>query len=248
MAWTTRSPLLEVAMSYVSESLNPDGMALARRTIADFIKQKLSHAQACKALSPILGSSDALTRIRAILEVTNDPIPTPADDRPAETRAKQRHWSSAEDARLLAGIHRFGLDAWQSVATVVGNGRSKAQCAQRWTRGLDPKLRKCTWTAQEDRQLVMLVLQHGPNRWTRIANEIGNRCDVQCRYRFKHLQKDDRFFERFGFPSSAVAKRQGPKQKGAEAAGGMGTVGQQMWLMMQPNVMMGRQEAPEPGH
>jgi hypothetical protein len=231
-------------MLWISEPLNANDMALARRTLADFIKQKLTFAQACKALSPIVGSGDVLTRIHAILEVTDDPLPTPAEDRPPEPepRAKQRPWSSAEDARLLAGIHRFGLDAWQSVATFVGNARSKAQSAQRWTRGLDPKLRKCTWTAQEDTQLVMLVLQHGPNHWTRIAGELGNRSDVQCRYRFKQLQRDDRFFERFGFPISAISKRQDPNQKGAQAPPALRTVGQQMWLMMQPKVIMGRQE------
>jgi hypothetical protein len=231
-------------MSYLNDSLSENDMTHARRTIGDFIKGKLPYLQTCNALSAVAGAEDVVTRIQTIMEVTDDQLPMPAEARPADPklRAKQRPWSSAEDARLLAGIHRFGLDSWQSVATFVGNGRSKAQCAQRWTRGLDPKLRKCSWTAQEDMQLVMLVLQLGPNRWTRIAGEIGNRCDVQCRYRFKQLQRDDHFFERFGFSISAIVKRQEPKQKG----GTQRTVGQQMWLMMQPQMIIGRQEEPRP--
>jgi hypothetical protein len=34
-----------------------------------------------------------------------------------------------------------------------------------------------------------MVERFGQKAWTRIAMEFGNRCDVQCRYRFNQLQQ-----------------------------------------------------------
>ena len=73
------------------------------------------------------------------------------------------------------------------MAQFVGNSRTKAQCCQRWSRGLDPKISKIQWTREEDQKLLDLVAQYGQKSWTKIAAEFGNRCDVQCRYRYKQL-------------------------------------------------------------
>jgi hypothetical protein len=104
-----------------------------------------------------------------------------------------RSWTGAEDLRLLSGILRSGIDDWSRIAAFVGSGRSKSQCHQRWTRGLDPRIIKETWTPQQDELLLMLVALYGQKGWTRISIGLGNRCDVQCRYRYNVLKKDSDF-------------------------------------------------------
>jgi hypothetical protein len=122
---------------------------------------------------------------------------------PRGEHARMRTWSNPEDVRLLAGILRFGTDDWSRVAAFVGSGRTKSQCHQRWTRGLDPRIAKENWTPQQDEVLLMLVALYGQKCWTRISKGLGNRCDVQCRYRYSVLQKESGF----------AAKMQTAKQK-----------------------------------
>lgn len=101
-----------------------------------------------------------------------------------------RTWSSYEDVRLLAGIYRYGIDNWAPISKFVGNGRTRAQCAQRWARGLNPRICKDTWDPSEDMRLMQLVQQYGDKSWTRIAASLGNRSDVQCRYHYHQITKD----------------------------------------------------------
>ena len=113
---------------------------------------------------------------------------------PIETQSfllnkKTRPWSEYEDMRLIAGILRYGLESWGTIANFVGNSRTKAQCCQRWTRGLDPRISKVSWTKEEDEKLMCMISKWGSKKWTKIASEMGNRSDVQCRYRFKQLQR-----------------------------------------------------------
>jgi hypothetical protein len=65
---------------------------------------------------------------------------------------------------------------------------------------------KATWTAEQDEQLLMLVALYGEKCWTRVAMGIGNRCDVQCRYRYNVLKKSEGFSGRFATASSRVHK------------------------------------------
>jgi hypothetical protein len=115
----------------------------------------------------------------------------------SDSRARAHLWTSYEDQRLLAGMHRFGMDNWQIIANFVGNGRTKAQCSQRWFRGLDPSISKDHWSVEQDTKLIELVAYYGDKSWRRIASELGDRCDVQCRYRYKQLEKEPEFASRF---------------------------------------------------
>jgi hypothetical protein len=125
--------------------------------------------------------------------------------RPIEPRRKIREWTQWEDQRLLAGIYRYGLGNWRSIADFVGNDRTRAQCCQRWCRGLDPNIVKGNWTRETDEQLLALVALHGNKCWTQIAAELGNRCDVQCRYRYHQLAKSPNFEERMAFAREKTA-------------------------------------------
>jgi hypothetical protein len=107
-----------------------------------------------------------------------------------EGKRHQSPWSRLEDDRLLRAIHKFGLGNWVAVAQFVGAGRSRSQCSQRWNRGLNPQLRKYSWSPDEEQQLKTLVDLHGMKAWTTIAREIGTRSDVQCRYHYMQMQRD----------------------------------------------------------
>jgi hypothetical protein len=233
------SPLVEIAMSYVRSPMGSSetcDLSSVRQTLTSFVKNELTFSACCDVLTPILGTSEPISKVLAILQVPDNPLPIPAastdSNPPHQLRAKTRPWSPTEDQRLLAGVHRFGLDDWQVVASFVGSGRTKAQCAQRWHRGLDPKISKYHWSRDEDEKLVKLVCELGPKSWTRVAAQFANRCDVQCRYRFKQLHKEENFYERFNLPRDAIPKVQSPPS--LRLTNPFVGLAQPFWLVMQP--------------
>jgi hypothetical protein len=102
---------------------------------------------------------------------------------------KPRPWTNEEDRKLRDAVEIHGRENWLAVSRHVGGNRSRAQCAQRWVRGLDPAVSKSKWTDEEDRRLIDLVKEYGERKWAAIAAHMGSRCDVQCRYRYKRLAK-----------------------------------------------------------
>jgi hypothetical protein len=179
-----------------------------------YLARLISYHDCISYLGPILGTTQPIDRLEAILCTPQSPLP-PFGYGPPWTHAsssKTRPWSSYEDQRLLAGIHRFGFVSWDAIAQFVGNGRTKAQCSQRWSRGLDPKICKEHWDNEQDEKLIELVARYGEKSWTSIAIEIGNRCDVQCRYRYKQLEKGPGFAEKFA-AAVETAKRAGTCSK-----------------------------------
>ncbi|OHT01702.1 hypothetical protein TRFO_31404 [Tritrichomonas foetus] len=110
---------------------------------------------------------------------------------PKNKRKKCKIWSKIEDERLLAAILKYGLDNWSMISRFIGNNRTRSQCCQRWTRGLDPRISKNQWTYAEDKLLMSLVESHGQKTWTQIAAALGNRSDVQCRYHYQQLLKEN---------------------------------------------------------
>lgn len=118
-----------------------------------------------------------------------DDTPIPAKTKPNDFSKKTRPWSLKEDNRLLGAIMRFGLDNWSKVSKFVGNNRTRGQCSQRWSRGLNPSISRFEWSPQEDSTLLNYVKIHGNKKWSKISSLIGNRSDVQCRYRYKQLIK-----------------------------------------------------------
>jgi hypothetical protein len=137
-----------------------------------------------------------LQRISSILNVPRMPI-HPRHDPPALpstatlfSRTKNHPWTTYEDQRLLYALHIHGVGEWGEVSAFVGNGRTRAQCSQRWFRGLDPGISRVLWTPEEEEKLFNLVRAHGERAWMKIAGELGNRSDSQCRYHFHRMMKD----------------------------------------------------------
>jgi hypothetical protein len=191
-------PLLAVAEGYIVKDFSdiaPDTVAYLKQIIDHFVSGVVTYDRASSLMSERVGNIRPLERIAAILRVSDIPLarhsPKFVPTHSAAPTARKTHpWSEYEDQRLLCAIHKYGLDNWSAVSTFVGPFRSRAQCSQRWLRGLDPRLSKLFWTPEEERKLVELVRKYGDRAWTKISSEIGNRSDAQCRYHYTQMMKD----------------------------------------------------------
>jgi hypothetical protein len=186
MTSSRTSPLFQIGQSYVLEACPMATAETVRsfdRIIDGCISGSLDWTAAIQVSIELIASAHPIKKLQTIL--TLSPEPLPALTRPG--RKKNDLWLDVEDARLIAGVHRFGAHSWGSVAAFVGNRRTKAQCYQRWSRCLDPSISRTPWTAPEDAKLRALVRAVGQKSWKRVAEGFGIRSDAQCRYRFYQL-------------------------------------------------------------
>ena len=84
-------------------------------------------------------------------------------------------WTPEEDASILALVARHGPTRWSSVAAHLP-GRIGKQCRERWHNHLNPSIRRCGWTAEEDATLIAAHARHG-NAWATIARSLPGRTD-----------------------------------------------------------------------
>ncbi|KAK8842349.1 hypothetical protein M9Y10_025928 [Tritrichomonas musculus] len=225
MSVTGLQALLDVSMSYINEvrdsskssllgeitdssnfpteNLTPEEISTISETLNKLFTDKINISQAAQIINPIVGSQHPMQKIAGILSITDEPIPPkPHDFMDNMSRHKTRPWNTYEDQRLLAAILRYGFENWIMIAEFVGNGRTRSQCSQRWNRGLNPKISKGTWSKEEEEKLLRLVALNGDKSWTKISMEFGNRSDVQCRYRYQQLIKENHVSNSNSSPAS----------------------------------------------
>ena len=144
-------PLTAVGMSMVKE-IKPDitegNQKYLESVLFSFIQGRISQKDAGNIFLAVIGSDLPIVRILQVLSVPPAPISEfyGSNQDVLFSIKKSRPWCTTEDMRLLAGINKYGLKSWGSVAQFVGNSRTKAQCAQRWARGIDPRIAKEHWT------------------------------------------------------------------------------------------------------
>jgi hypothetical protein len=191
----TVKALVDITMTFFPEHRiagRPERVAGLQNVIGKFLTGAFPYDVASRLVSELAGVCQPLDRMKAILETRDDPIPTAKEllEPRSGLRHKTRAWSAYEDRRLLCGMYKHGIENWTAIAKFVGNGRTRGQCSQRWYRGLDPTISKQPWSTEEKDRLLNLVDQFGDRSWTAIASRMGNRSDVQCRYKYKHLQEE----------------------------------------------------------
>lgn len=194
------SPLYGLAQNYLynsNEYISPETNERAMEIFDQLLKYKITPEKAKVQLSYLNINMAAYDKIVEILNTPNQPIIpktgmkiTGCDIK----KKKQNNWSKYEDQRLLMGIHIYGLDNWAMIAKYIGNNRTRAQCSQRWNRGLNPSIKKTHWSEAEEELLLNLVEQYGTKSWTKVAEKMENRCDVQCRYHYIQMVKENRRF------------------------------------------------------
>ena len=208
-------PLTDFIMADIIDqnpNLTQESLDRTKAAVDSIIHSRMTVPEASRSLSGICECARALDKLQTILHVSDNPIPFNPhmpEGLTLQNRKKTHPWSAYEDQRLVAGIHRYGLDDWTQVSAFVGNGRTRAQCSQRWFRGLDPSISKTRWTTEQDDRLLTLVVQFGDKSWTSLAKNVADRCDVQCRYRYLQLQKEPDFNERMERARARVAEGHG---------------------------------------
>jgi hypothetical protein len=187
------TPLLDIGLLHMKEictNLSDEGYESAKETLAQYLSGRLDFATVCLFFKTKFDDTKPIDRVKEILDVPDEPIPPYQDLTKCGLRKRTQSWTAIEDNRLLAAIHRFGIDNWNTVAHFVGNNRTRSQCSQRWQRGLDPRISKSQWTKEEEVELLRLVALHGEKSWIRVSTAMATRSDVQCRYRYHQIQKE----------------------------------------------------------
>lgn len=99
-------------------------------------------------------------------------------------------WTAEEDEALRNAVVSNKGKNWKGVAESL-QGRSRAQCAHRWQKVLNPDIKKGSWSAEEDLLLKSALELQGPGKWSRIAKIVPGRNGKQCRERwYNHLTPD----------------------------------------------------------
>ena len=162
------------------------------KIIEQFILNNISYEQATSYFIKEFGTSNPIDQIKLILDEAkiSQPIPNPFSFSNLQSK-KVRHWTRREDNRLLAGVYLYGINDWHKIALFVGAGRGRPQCLQRWTRTLNPEITKDVWSKEEEEKLCNIVSQYNKVSWTKVAHLIGNRSDVQCRYHYEQIMKNN---------------------------------------------------------
>jgi hypothetical protein len=107
----------------------------------------------------------------------------------ARQKAKRR-WTKTEDRLLKLVIKSLGPRNWQQIAHIVGD-RTGSQCLQRWTKALDPAIRRSRWVPREDHVLKNAVQVYGLGNWSLVQKHIPGRTDMQCRERWVNVLDPD---------------------------------------------------------
>ena len=194
MAYPTKQPLIDFVIGTFMDQKNiieEDKINDIKDILIDYIDKRNYNYSKSKLLE-IVSNPSLIDKIRIILDIPDYPIPEfiTLENKTYKNRKKTRTWSTEEDFRLVKGIHKLGLENWNEVSKYVGNGRTRSQCSQRWIRVLDPRIVKINWTQEEDIKLNKLVQIHGEKCWAKISHLMGNRSDVQCRYRYSQIPKN----------------------------------------------------------
>jgi hypothetical protein len=189
MAVAGQNVAAEILVSLAAESVTDHDkmkMGIVVNTLGLCLEERLTFAAGADQLTALIGNANPVIKLQELIKEHSGPVkPKP----PRAERKETIHWAELEDQRLIEAVTAQGVDNWRAVAAQVGGGRSSSQCAQRWNRCLNPALSKDSWSEAEGQKLIDLVTEHGSQSWAKIAQLMGNRSDVQCRFRYRYLTK-----------------------------------------------------------
>jgi hypothetical protein len=97
-----------------------------------------------------------------------------------------KKWTYLEDSILRKAILYYGPKNWQQISYCL-DGRNNSQCFHRWMKGINPKIKRDKWSFEEDLTLGVALKIYGNKKWSKIANHLTGRTDIQCRERFCNI-------------------------------------------------------------
>lgn len=109
---------------------------------------------------------------------------TPVDCMRHAILRRSHSWNFEADNRLSQAVRIYGTDNWSVVARYVSEDATPSQCQNRWSRTLDPDLKRGPWTEDEDNALRRAVDILG-NAWSEVAMFVPCRSNEQCRERYQ---------------------------------------------------------------
>ncbi|KAG9326609.1 hypothetical protein KVV02_006120 [Mortierella alpina] len=95
-------------------------------------------------------------------------------------------WTEEEDNILAEAVRLLGERNWQQISYCLEN-RNAGQCMIRWSKTLNPTIRRGRWLPEEDGVLRAAVAVYGAGRWSKIQQHVLGRTDVQCRERYMNV-------------------------------------------------------------
>lgn len=96
-------------------------------------------------------------------------------------------WSQFEDKILKKAILYYGPKNWQQISYCL-DGRNNSQCFHRWMKGINPKIKREKWTFEEDLKIGLALTKiYGHKKWSKVANHLEDRTDIQCRERWCNI-------------------------------------------------------------
>jgi len=189
-------PLIELAMRHATghppRVLTDDIVRRLELIFTDVIANPSISGAAARRVAELGYNGMSVFRVARIMLIEAAPADSAPQEqsegtqRPHRPRDRSSPWAAGDDDRLFAAIYRFGIAGWLRVSDFVGNGRTRAQCSQRWLRCLDPSIKRDRWAPEENATLRTAVWTHGDRAWSKVARELNNRTDVQCRYHYIH--------------------------------------------------------------
>ena len=100
---------------------------------------------------------------------------------------KYKKWNKEEDQILRRAILYYGPKNWQQISYCL-DGRNNSQCFHRWMKGINPKIRRDKWSFEEDLTLGLALNKiYQKKKWSKIANHLLGRTDIQCRERWCNI-------------------------------------------------------------
>ncbi|KAF8924231.1 hypothetical protein EDD21DRAFT_366344 [Dissophora ornata] len=104
----------------------------------------------------------------------------------AGKRVSKESWTKEEDNALIEAVRLMGERNWQQISYCFEN-RTAAQCSYRWTKSLNPAIRRGNWLEEEDGALRAALEVYGEGRWMKVQQHVLGRTDVQCRERYVNV-------------------------------------------------------------
>jgi len=84
-------------------------------------------------------------------------------------------WTPEEDIVLIQLIEKIGAQKWTMISEYLPQRIGK-QCRERWHNHLNPKIKKCNWSIQEE-WILFMMHRRVANKWADIAQVLEGRTD-----------------------------------------------------------------------